>query len=123
MAKAEATPTSFCHCKPREITKRELESPLPMPFKLPRNFPPLVMCELKKDMLSIAGKTKFISAVAASMFHHKSYPTKQEYEHVGQQIIEKYPFLRSASGTGYVSYVAANEVPVGLSGVIHEVGA
>lgn len=103
MAKAKDSPLSFQHYKGREITKRKLESPLPIPFELPRNFPPMVMCELEKNMLSITGKSKFISAVGAAIFHHKSYPTKQEYEHVGQQIIEKYPFLRSASGSGYVS--------------------
>ena len=85
------------------ITKREPESPLPLPFELPRNFPAVVMADLSSHMLSSKGKSKFIAAVAASIFRFKSYPTKEEYEHVGQQIIKKFPFLRSASGTGYVS--------------------
>lgn len=36
---------------PRTITKREPESPLPIPFELPHNYPPLVMAELEKQNL------------------------------------------------------------------------
>lgn len=89
--------------RPRVITKREPESKLPMPFELPRNYPAMVMTDLEKGMLTVKGKTKFISSVAAAIFRFKSFPEKHEYEHVGQVIISKYPFLKSSSGTGYVS--------------------
>ena len=61
------------------------------------------MCDLEKNMLSSKGKTKFIAAVAAAIFRFKSYPTSDEYVHIGQQIITEYPFLKSSSGCGYVS--------------------
>ena len=54
-------------------------------------------------MLSSKGKTKFIGAVAAAIFRFKSYQTSEEYEHIGQQIVAKLPFLKSSSGCGYVS--------------------
>ena len=74
-----------------------------MPFELPRNFTVNVMMELEKGYLSAKGMTKFIGSVSAAIFHLKSYPTTDEYHHIGQQIISKYPFLKSSSGTGYVS--------------------
>ena len=93
----------FPHCVPRLIMERKLEPPLPIPFELPHIFPASVMCELENGILTGKGKSKFVAEVAAAMFCYKSYPTKEEYDHVGQQIIEKYSFLRSSSGNGYVS--------------------
>lgn len=87
----------------RIITKKEQELPLPIPFELPRNFRASVMAELEKGFLSGEGKTKFIGSVAAAIFRYKSYPTSHEYDHIGQEIISKYPFLRSSCGSGYVS--------------------
>ena len=74
-----------------------------MPFELPRNYPVTVMMELQKGFLTAKGKTKFIGSVAAALFQLKNYPTKEEYQHIGHQIVSKYPFLKSSSGTGYVS--------------------
>ena len=74
-----------------------------MPFELPRNYPAMVMTDLAKGMLTVKRKTKFISSMAAAIFRFKSFPEKHEYEHIGQVIISKYPFLKSSSGTGYVS--------------------
>ena len=93
----------FRHCKPRVLTKREVEPPLPFPFELPRNFPAIVMNDLKRNMLTVTAKPKFISCVAASIFRFKSYPSDEEYGHVAQSIIEKFPFLRSSNGSGCVS--------------------
>lgn len=87
----------------RTITKKEPEPPLQMPFELPRNYPAKVMTELSKGYLSSKGKPKFIASVGAAIFHLKSLPTKDEYQHIGQQIVSKYPFLKSSNGTGYVS--------------------
>ena len=94
---------TFRRCNPRSITKRTPELPLPMPFELPRNFEGCVMADLKRKMMSTKNKGKFVKGVAAAIFRFKAYPTSGEYNHVGQQIILKYPFLKSLSGTGYVS--------------------
>ena len=67
----------------------------------------MVMTDLAKGMLTVKSKTKFISYVAAAIFQFKSFPGKYEYEHVYQVIISKYPFLKSSSGTGYVSIIVA----------------
>ena len=61
------------------------------------------MAESEKKELSVHGKAKLLASVAAAMFRHKSYPTAEEYDHVGQQIILQCPFLKSDSGSEYVS--------------------
>ena len=94
----------FCSSiKPRVITKREQEPPLPIPFPLPVNFNKEVMAGLEMGVLSVRARTAFFSQVAGAIFNRKSYPTKEEYNHVGQLIVTKYPFLRSQEGSGYVS--------------------
>ena len=85
------------------ITKKEPEPPLPNPFELPRNYPAAVMVGLEKGILSGKTKSKFIGSVAAAIYRYKSYPSREEYERISKQIIIKCPFLRSSSGTGYVS--------------------
>lgn len=80
-----------------------MEPKLPVPFELPQNYPYIVESDMMKGILSGKSKTKFISSVAAAIFRFKSFPTKEEYDHVSQQIVTKYPFLKSSSGTSYVS--------------------
>lgn len=83
------------------ISKKKQESRLPRPFQLPANFNPTIADALKNETLSGKPRTKFISVIAESIFRYKSYPTTEEYEHVAQQIVKKWPFL-SKSGS-YVS--------------------
>ena len=79
------------------------EKPLPIPFELPHNYPKEVMDDLKQNRLSGGARPKFISSVCSAIFQFKSLPTTDEYNHVGEQIVKKYPFLKTKSGTGYVS--------------------
>ena len=102
-------PRYFRRIKPRMVktrmkaTMRGKEPPLPMPFPLPTNFRSEIMAALKQEVLSPSLRRKFLSAIASAIFRHKGYPTKEEYNHVGQQVIEKYPFLCTKDGCGYVS--------------------
>ena len=61
------------------------------------------MSELAHNRLSGRARTKFISSVASAIFKEKSCPKDEEYRHVGSQIVNEYPFLKSLSGSGYVS--------------------
>ena len=61
------------------------------------------MAEMEKGYLSGKGKTKFTTSVAAAVFRYKGYPTNDEYEHLGKQMVAKCPFLKSQNGSGYVS--------------------
>ena len=87
----------FAHLK---IEKKE--EPLPIPFELPTNYPKDVMEELSVNRLSGKARAKFIASVCSAIFIHKSLPTTTEYNHVGEQIINKYPFLKAKSGPGHV---------------------
>lgn len=94
---------AFKPSTPRLITQKKSEPPLPLPFELPKNYSASVMVGLKQGILSGRKKTKFMSTIASSIFLHKSYPTTDEYNHVCQQIIAKFPFFKSRCGSGYVS--------------------
>jgi len=78
---------------------------LPIPFELPKNFPQDVHKNLKESRLIGRARAKFIAGICSAIFQHKAYPSKAEYDHVGEQIVKKYPFLRSKTGSGYVSSV------------------
>ena len=80
------------------------EKPLPIPFELPHNYPKEVMHDLKQNRLSRAARAKFIASICSAIFLYKFLPTTDEYNHVGEQIVKKYPFLKNKSGSGYVSY-------------------
>ena len=61
------------------------------------------MSGLRAGSLSGKAMTKFITEMAAAIFRHKNYPTKEEKEHVAIRCIQKYPFLESSCGNGFVS--------------------
>ena len=79
-------------------TKRKQELALPRPFSLPSNFSHSVVSGLEEKHLVGKARTKFITAIASAMFQHKSYPTRDEYDHVVQQVFRKWPFLRVRNG-------------------------
>ena len=66
------------------------------------------MDDLKLNRLSGGARAKFIASVCSAIFQYKSLPTTDEYNHVGEQIVKKYPFLKSKSGSGYVSWLPAH---------------
>lgn len=94
--------------KVNAVTKRGLELPLPMPFELPRNYPAIVMVGLEKDKL--CGKARS-SNIASAIFKYKNYPDMNEYNHIGELIVKKYPFLKYHSIIMYVQAVSFPWVP------------
>ena len=48
-------------------------------------------------------ESAFISAVGASIFKYKNFPTKEDYIEMATSIIEKYPFIKASRGKPYVS--------------------
>ena len=76
-----------------------------MSFELPKNFSQDVQKDLTGNRLIGRARTKFIASICSAIFRFKAYPNKAEYNHVGKQIVKKYPFLRSKTGSGYVSSV------------------
>jgi len=88
----------FSHLK----LEKKVEEPLPIPFDLPKNYSKDVMEELRQNRLSGIARAKFMASICSAIFKYKSLPTPSEYNHVAEQIVEQYPFLKSKSGSGYV---------------------
>ena len=88
---------------PTPFIKKQFEKALPRQFILPTNFSLIVMSGLQAGCLSGKAMTKFITEISCAVFAHKSYPTREEKEHIAIQCIKKYPFLESSCGNGFVS--------------------
>lgn len=89
------------------VKKQQMqECPLPIPFELPTNFQQKIMIGLEEQRLVGRARAKFITTIAEAMFRFKSYPTREEYQHVAMQIIKKWEFL--GRQTGHVSYTSVH---------------
>ena len=73
-----------------------------MPFDLPCNFQPKIQAGLDEKNLTGRARAKFITSITEAMYHFKSYPTKEEYHHVANQVVKKWAFLETR--TGHVSF-------------------
>ena len=87
-----------CIGKLKRVTQRDQEPPLPNPFPLPRNFPPLVALALKEKKFTNKARAKFVTTLANAIFMLKSYPTSRELEDVARAAIKEWEFLGSKSG-------------------------
>ena len=82
----------------RRASQRKRELPLPMPFELPTNFNVSIQECLDNKHLTGKARGKFITAIAHSIFKHKSYPTQEEYKHVAEMMVQKWKFLQTKAG-------------------------
>ena len=78
---------------------------MPVPFEVPQNYSPTVSEGLKARSLTGKALVKFITEIAHALFSYKSYPTREEKDHVARQCVKKFPFLEATCGSGYVSVV------------------
>lgn len=78
---------------------------IPTPFPFPQNYTPSVECALRAKVMPPEVMKKFLAGLARAVYAIKCYPTPSEYEALGVQIIQKYPFLKSPAGCPYVSYM------------------
>ena len=72
---------------------KKQEPPLERPFVLPLNYPKVVEEGIAAGNLIGMARTRFISTVAAAVYHKKAYPTSIEYDHVASQVVATYPFM------------------------------
>ena len=73
-------------------------------FRLATNYPPQVEVSLTEKSMTTASTRLFLTAIVRAMYAVKRYPTGQEFDFIGRLVIDKYPFLRSPIGNGYVSW-------------------
>ena len=81
-----------------------------MPFDLPRNFQPNIQAGLDEKNLTGRARAKFITSIAEAIYRFKSYPTREEYEHVANQIVKKWTFLETK--TGHVSNTTCKDLKI-----------
>ena len=82
----------------KRVTQSRQEPPLPKPFPLPRNFPPLVALALKEKKVTSKARAKFVTTMANAIFLYKSYPTSQELRDVSREAMKSWEFLGAKSG-------------------------
>lgn len=85
----------------KRASQRKHEPPLRRPFELPTNFNASIQEGLDREHLTGKARGKFVTAIAHSLFKHKSNPTQDEYQHVAELMVKKWKFLQTKSG--YVS--------------------
>ena len=66
---------------------------------------PIVGAGLHAKHLTGKAIVKFIMVSANNIINHKSYPTKEEKEHIARQCIRTFPFLEASCGSEYVSVI------------------
>ena len=76
---------------------------IPHPFPFPQNYPPSVECALMAKVVPPEAMRKFLATTARAVYAIKCYPTTSEYETLGVEIIQRYPFMKSPAGCPYVS--------------------
>ena len=82
--------------------------PLPSPFPLPKHFSFDVEFGLQEKKMTRETTSKFITAVAGAMLNYKRYPSSDDYQNVARTIINKYPHLKSPTGSPHVSCFCIN---------------
>ena len=87
-----------CVGKLKRITQHKQEPPLPNPFPLPSNFPPMVAPALKGKTQTSKTRAKSVSVLANAVLMHKSSPTSRELEDVARAAMKKWEFLGTKSG-------------------------
>ena len=106
---------------PMAVLRKESEKPLPHHFAFPANYHPEVEMCLKSGKMTTKAWKHFLSAIASCMFSYKwyvnyvcevlvlvfmyRYPTKEEFIQVALEIIRKYPFMKSLTGTPLVGFM------------------
>ena len=86
-----------------KLTNDKQSIHIPTPFPFPQNFPPVVECALHAKSVPPEVMKRFLSVMARATFAIKCYPTSGEYESIGVQVIQHYPFMKSPAGCPYVS--------------------
>ena len=75
----------------------------PNPYTVPVHFSRDVTECLTTGKMTKDTQNRFLSAVASHVFQIKKNPSTEDMINISQAIITKYPFMRSPTGSPYVS--------------------
>ena len=87
------------------LVNDKFSTKIPTPFPFPRNYPPVVESALNEKVVPPEVLSRFLHSIAQAIYAIKCYPTSQEYESIGLQVVERYPFLESPAGGACVSSI------------------
>lgn len=87
------------------VSGEDLDVPFPDPYVLPVHFSQDVIECLNTGTMSKETQSAFLSGVASHVFQIKRKPSKEDLINVSRAVIVKYPFMRSPTGSPYVSLV------------------
>ena len=93
-----------------KLTNDKQSITIPTPFPFPQNFPPIVECALRRKSIPPDAMSRFLSVMARATYAIKCYPAPGEYESIGVQVIQRYPFMKSPAGCPYVSRKCGNYI-------------
>lgn len=77
------------------IVEGQEDMDIPYPFLFPSHYRSDIEMGLKLKVMSPLTFTKFLTRIANVMFLYKRYPKRADYESVAEQIVTRYPFMRS----------------------------
>ena len=80
---------------PAVIVEAQEERDIPYPFPFPSHYRSDIEMGLALKVMSPLTFAKFLTRIANVMFLYKRYPKKADYEIVADQIVARYPFMRS----------------------------
>ena len=77
------------------IVEGQEDQDIPYPFPFPCHYRSDIEMGLSLKVMPPLAFTKFLTRIAHVMFMYKRYPKREDYESVADQVVTRYPFMRS----------------------------
>ena len=87
------------------VSYEDSDVQFPDPYIVPRHFSQDVIEALTNGRMNTETQNGFLSGVASHVFQIKRKPSPEDMINVSRAIITKYPFMRSPTGSPYVSII------------------
>ena len=103
------SPTSFPsddESYEKSSIKMKVEMGIPLNFKIPSAWRSEIMGCIKAEQLTPKVRNALVRDLVVHMYSYGTHgyrPSRKFCEHAASRLILKYPFMRDACGTGYVS--------------------
>ena len=68
---------------------------IPSPFPFPSHYQSDIELGLKLQKMTPLTLSKFLTRIANVMFMYKRYPKRSDFESVANEIVDRYPFMKS----------------------------
>ena len=85
------------------VSSEDFDVQFPDPYIVPVHFSQDVLEGLTTGKMTKDTQNRFLSGVASHVFQIKQKPSPEDMINVSRVVIAKYPFMRSPTGSPYVS--------------------